>query len=326
MNAILEQEVAHDRSKFIGGSDTAAILGVSPWKSAFQLYQEKTGEFQEEITPSKQKIFNRGKRWEPIVIEMLVDELEDRGHDVKIITRNQRYIDPDYGFLAAEIDLELMLDGQHINGEMKTVHPFAAKDWGEQDTDEIPIYYTSQVAHGQMVTRRNRTIVAALIGADDLRVHVVDRDEELINIIRSKEIEFWERIQRREAPEPTSPEDIKRLYQIDCGKVIEADDDLMVLCQDLKALKDHIKQSEASAEVLSTRIKVAMGEAALLMYCGQKLATWKSNKESVKVDWKEAFHDLAEEVESKAGGKELVAEILSTYTTVRPGARPFLLK
>lgn len=179
MNAILEQEVAHDRSKFIGGSDTAAILGVSPWKSAFQLYQEKTGEYQEEITPAKQKIFNRGKRWEPIVIEMLVDELEDRGHDVKIITRNQRYIDPDYGFLAAEIDLELLLDGQHINGEMKTVHPFAAKDWGEQDTDEIPIYYTSQVSHGQMVTGRNRTIVAALIGADGTVSDVIQGSSEL---------------------------------------------------------------------------------------------------------------------------------------------------
>lgn len=324
MNAILEQEVVHDRSKFIGGSDTAAILGVSPWKSAFQLYQEKTGEYLEEITPAKQKIFNRGKRWEPIVIEMLVDELEDRGHDVQIITRNQRYIDPDYGFLAAEIDIELMLDGQHINGEMKTVHPFAAKDWGEQDTDEIPIYYTSQVAHGQMVTGRNKTIVAALIGADDLRVHVVDRDEELISIIRGKEVEFWDRIQNRQVPEPTTAEDIKRLYQIDAGKVLEADDDLMVLCQDLRALKDHIKQSEISAEVLSTRIKSAMSDAALLMYCGQKLATWKTNKDSVKTDWKEAFFDLV--LESKGIDKKVIDSVINKFTATKTGARPFLLK
>lgn len=322
MNAILQDAVTHDRSKFIGGSDTAAILGVSPWKSAFQLYQEKTGEFQEEITPFKQKIFNRGKRWEPIVIEMLVDELEDRGHDVKIITRNQRYIDPDYGFLAAEIDLELMLDGQHINGEMKTVHPFAAKDWGEQDTDEIPIYYTSQVAHGQMVTGRNRTIVAALIGADDLRVHVVDRDEELINIIRGKEIEFWERIQNQLPPEPTDPEDIKRLYQIDCGSVLEADQELLDLVARASSKKSDLKVAETGYEVLCTMIKARMGEAAVLLHNGQKLATWKSNKESVKTDWKEAFSGLRKYIVDES----ITANVLREFTTTKPGARPFLLK
>lgn len=311
----LPKEIPHDRSKYIGGSDTAAILGVSPWKSAFQLYQEKTGEYQEEVTPAKQKIFNRGKRWEPIVIEMLVDELEDRGHDVEIVHRNERYIDPEHSFLAAEIDLELILDGEHVNGEMKTVSPFAAKAWGEEGTDEIPIYYTSQVAHGQMVTGRNKTIVAALIGADDLRVHEVNRDDELIQIIRGKELEFWQRILNREAPEPTSQEDIKRLYQIDSGAVMEADDGLMVMCQDLKALKDHIKLSENSAEVLSTKIKSAMGEAALLVYCGQKLATWKSNKDSTKIDWQSAYMDL--KPDPKHIGK---------FTTTKPGARPFLLK
>lgn len=325
MNAILQEAVAHDRSKFIGGSDTAAILGVSPWKSPFALYQEKTGEYQEEITPAKQKIFNRGKRWEPIVIEMLVDELEDRGHEVKIITRNQRYIDPDYGFLAAEIDLELMLDGQHVNGEMKTVHPFAAKDWGEQDTDEIPIYYTSQVAHGQMVTGCNRTIVAALIGADDLRVHVVDRDEELINIIRGKEIEFWERIQRREAPEPTDPEDIKRLYQIDFGTVLEADEDLLELIAKASSKKSELKAAETSYEVLSTMIKARMGNAAVLLHNGQKLATWKTNKPSIKTDWEKAFMSAAIELcEIKS---ELTPDLIAKrFRTTKTGARPFSLK
>lgn len=322
MNAILQDAVAHDRSEFIGGSDTAAILGVSPWKSPFALYQEKTGEYLEVITPAKQKIFNRGKRWEPIVIEMLVDELEDRGHDVKIITRNQRYIDPDYGFLAAEIDLELMLDGHHVNAEMKTVHPFSAKDWGEQDTDEIPIYYTSQVAHGQMVTRRNRTIVAALIGADDLRVHFVDRDEELIDIIRGKEIEFWERIQRRDPPEPTDPEDIKRLYHIDSGAVIEADEELLELIAQASSKKSELKAAETSYEVISTMIKARMGNAAVLLHNGQKLATWKNNKESVKTDWKEAFAELRKYIVDES----ITADVLKEFTTTKPGARPFLLK
>lgn len=309
------QEIQHERTRFIGGSDTAAILGVSPWKSKFQLYQEKIGEFQEEITPGKQKIFNRGKRWEPVVIEMLVDELEDRGHDVQIIARNERYLDPVYGFMSAEIDLELMLDGEHVNGEMKTVHPFAAKDWGDEGTDEIPMYYTSQVLHGQMVTGRNKTIVAALIGADDLRVHQVNRDDEMIQIIRSKEVDFWDSIQRRDPPEPTNPEDIKRLYQFDSGGSIEADAELYSLCAELSNLKSDVKSIETTIEALSTRVKARMGEAALLLHNGQKLASWKSNKPGTKIDWQSAYLSLGPEPGH-----------IAAFTTTKPGARPFLIK
>ena len=313
-----------DRTLFIGGSDAAAILGVSPWKSEFALYQEKTGEYQEEITPTKQRIFNRGKRWEPIVIEMLVDELEDRGHDVQIITRNERYVDPEHGFLAAEIDLELMLDGEHVNGEMKTVHPFAAKDWGEQDTDEIPIYYTAQVAHGQMVTGRNKTIVAALIGADDLRVHEVNRDDELIEIIRTKEFQFWERVQHRIPPQPTTAEDINRLYRIDAGTIMEADEQLIELIAQASNTKANLKAAETRLDVLITQIKARMGEAALLMHNGQKIVSWKNNKQSVKTDYQAAFYALATEMSGL--GKEALSEFVKRFTTTKPSARPFLLE
>lgn len=33
-----------ERRKGIGGSDIAAILGLSPWKTAYQVYQEKRKE------------------------------------------------------------------------------------------------------------------------------------------------------------------------------------------------------------------------------------------------------------------------------------------
>lgn len=265
-----------DRTKFIGGSDAAAILGVSRWKSAFQLYQEKIGAFVEESNPARDKVLNRGKRWEPVVIEMLVDELESRGHEVSILSRNARYQDPEFPFLACEIDLELVIDGEEVNGEMKTVHPFAAKDWGEEGTDEIPVYYVAQGMHGLMIKPRRRMIVAALIGADDLRVHELVRDDELISAIRQKEIAFWERVQTRNAPEPTQPEDVKWLYAKDAGTVAEADDALALVCQELKDKKVLVKSLEKDVELLETALKVRMGEAATLLYRNNPLATWKT--------------------------------------------------
>jgi len=323
MNAQIEEVLKMDRRTYIGGSDTAAILGVSPWKSKFALYQEKIGEWQQEITPEKERIFARGKRWEPIVIEMLIDELDDRGHDVQVAGRNNRIKDSEHDFLAAEIDLELIVDGELINGEMKTVHPFASKDWGEQGTDEIPLYYTAQVLHGQMVTRRKKTVVAALIGADDLRVHFVERDEEMIQIIRAKEIEFWNSVQNRIAPDPVTIDDINRLYRYDSGKIIEADTELFALYTELTHVNEDLKANEAHAETLKSRIKARMGEAALLMHNGQKLVSWKSNKKSIKTDWNDAFYDLVRHTVISPADVDL---IIKGCTTTEPGARPFLLK
>lgn len=50
MNAITQTEASalavipagHDRSKFLGGSDIAAVLGISPWKSPVDLWRDKT--------------------------------------------------------------------------------------------------------------------------------------------------------------------------------------------------------------------------------------------------------------------------------------------
>ena len=313
----------HDRTAFIGGSDTAAILGVSPWKSPFQLYQEKIGAFCEEITREKQRLFDRGHRWEPVVVEMLVDELLDRGHDVQIIDRNARYQDPEFPFLACELDLELLIDGEEHNAEIKTVSPFAAKAWGEQDTDEIPLYYAAQVMHGLMVKPRKRAIVAALIGVDDLRLHQIERDEETIAAIRAKEVEFWRRVQERDAPEPTTADDVKWLYARDGGIVMEADEELVRLCEEIRQGKDIAKQCDARIETLSTRLKCAMGHASTLVYQGQKLATWKSNKDSVKTDWEQAFEILQKIAEANA--EEIVTAIRASTKTVA-GARPLLLK
>jgi len=307
---------APDRTTYIGGADVAAILGLSPWLSPFMLYQKKVGAYVEDVTPAKQKIFDRGHRWEPIVVEMLVDELRDRGHDVEIIARNQRYQDPEYPFLAAEIDLELRVDGEEVNGEAKTVSPFAVKAWGDEDSDEIPIYYAAQVMHGLMIKPRRRTVIAALTGFDDKpRVHWIERDEETIAGIRARELEFWERVQTGNAPDPTVIEDVKWLYQRDGGTALEANDDLLFLYQELKDAKARAKAVDADVELLSTKLKLRMGNAATLIYRGKPIATWKNNKDSVKTDWKSAYLDLGP-----------AADHIAKFTSTTPGARPLLLK
>ncbi|HCN3423990.1 YqaJ viral recombinase family protein, partial [Escherichia coli] len=102
-----------DRTKYIGGSDVAGILGISPWRTPLEVYLDKVQPRVKPVDPSKQKVFTRGQRMEPYVIDLLSEET-----GMEIVHRGNRYIHRDYDFIAAEIDAEAA-SGENI--EIKTV-------------------------------------------------------------------------------------------------------------------------------------------------------------------------------------------------------------
>ncbi|MFY1991373.1 YqaJ viral recombinase family protein [Achromobacter xylosoxidans] len=68
MSAISEP-IALDRTRFLGGTDMAALYGVSKWKTPLQVWAEKTRrDAYREDDPAKTKVLNRGKRLEPVVV------------------------------------------------------------------------------------------------------------------------------------------------------------------------------------------------------------------------------------------------------------------
>lgn len=276
-----------NRLGFIGGSDVAAILGVSPWKSPHELWLQKTGRApKEEITPEQQKRFDRGHRLEPVVLDMLLDRLRDDGHEVELICRNERYQDAEHPFMSCEIDFELMLDGEHINGDCKTVHPFAAKKWGEEGTDEVPIDYAAQFMHGLGITGRRRCIVATLIGMDDLLIYFVDRDEDTITGIRGRVVEFWnECVIADVAPDPIDFDDCKAIYAKSNSGSIEATSEIRDCVFNLADVKAKLKSLERTEEELSYRITAFMQPNATLTFGGNVIATW-NNQEDTRVDQK----------------------------------------
>lgn len=206
-----------DRTKFIGGSDVAAILGVSPWKSIVDLWLDKITPLQEDNQNAAAK--RRGSRLEPYIRDMIQEE-----YGLKLVRFNERYIDKEYPFLAAEIDAET----EDENVEIKTVHPFKAKEWGERDTDQLPIHYIAQAQHGLGVTGKKICRTFALIG-DDLKPYVVERDDELIEAMRQKSVAFWNNhvLPKIQPPLDYKHKDIletlSRIYPGTNGTVIDAE-------------------------------------------------------------------------------------------------------
>ncbi len=52
-----------DRTKYIGGSDVAGILGISPWRTALDVYLDKVQPRKEPPSPGKQRFLLAGNGW-----------------------------------------------------------------------------------------------------------------------------------------------------------------------------------------------------------------------------------------------------------------------
>lgn len=252
-----------DRRGHLGGSDIAPIFGRSQWKSAYDLYEEKTApEFiVPEVEPKREKLFKRGKRLEPWVIEMLEEE-----QGIFVQKRNQVHYDPEYPWMRAEIDFEYVDDSGMCNGDVKTVSPFAAAEWGAEGTDEIPLGYCLQFMWGMMITGNPKCLVAVLIGADDLRVYKVDRDEELITAMREKAIEFWTKHVIPKIPPPASTvSDIhKCLFKYGGFQVAwdEAIGESLRKLREIKASEKELKALKEEQELDIKRALLVKAEAA----------------------------------------------------------------
>lgn len=268
----------YERQRFIGGSDIAGILNRSPWSSPVRVYYRKTEPEQPTDAPSKRKLFQRGKKWEAVVGEMLVAELEDRGHTVEITGANRRYVDPDVDYFASEIDYELTLDGvPNVNAELKTVHPNAMKYWGESDTEDCPLYYYAQGMWGLGVTRRQCCILAPLFGADSIRVYPIVRDDETIQLMRATATRFWvDHVLPRIPPEPLSLNDVSLLYpKHDTNKVIVADENLLTSAYRFRTLVAQVAALDAERQEAEFHVKRVMRDAEIIEHQGKKIFTWK---------------------------------------------------
>lgn len=281
----------HDRRRHLGGSDAAAVMGLSPWATPVQLWMEKTGRAPErKPDPMRERILARGKKLEPIVLAMVVDKLRERGVDVEIVGKNQRYSDENFPWLSVEIDFELVISGvltingedvrfdKHlINGDCKTVTGFARKKWGAEDTEDVPIEYAAQFMTGLGVTGREFCLVAALIGLDDVAIYWVKRDEVTLAAMWPKLVEFWEEhVLADVAPDPLKYADITALYPTDNGLTVEATPEVAEAARAHRRIGREIEALKAQRDMLQLQLGEYLADFKTLTVDGRPAYTLSS--------------------------------------------------
>nr|WP_180320069.1 YqaJ viral recombinase family protein [Peribacillus loiseleuriae] len=185
MNAISTRDMSRmewleERTKGIGGSDAGIILGLNKYRTAFELWLEKTGQ----VTP--QEIDNEAIYWGNEMENVVAKEFEKRT-DKKVRRTNFMYSHPEYPFIKANLDR--MVIGESALLECKTASAYLAKEW---ESDEIPATYLVQVQHYLGVTGKEKGYIAVLVGGNKFIWKEVERDQELIDVIFEAEKHFWE--------------------------------------------------------------------------------------------------------------------------------------
>lgn len=265
MNALVEL----NRASFLGSSDIAGILGVSPWDTPLTIYYKKVG-WPEGLEPARdearEKLFRRGHLMEPVVRQMAEEEFGL--NIVKFSTPeipNRYHIGP----WAAEIDFEIEMNatlharwpevsdiplGTTVNCEVKTCRPMAAKKFGEEIGD-VPMEYATQALWGQFVTGRQYTLFFVLVGSDTLLKYRVDRDNGLIEDIANTASSFWlEHVMLRRPPEPQTLKDLDYLMPRNVSTKVVADAALGALYREYADIKRQEKMHKDRLEDLQFEI------------------------------------------------------------------------
>jgi putative phage-type endonuclease len=311
-------ELISNRPHGIGGSDIAAVLGLSPYKTALQLWAEKVGH--PGATEPSGIHLRFGQHLEPFV----ASEYE-RVTGLHTSEVGYPIFHPEHGFMFASID-RLVTNSEDeqatANGrlvaqrilECKTASVFSRGEWGTEGTDQVPTAYLLQCAWYMAVADCDRADLAVLLGNNDFRVYTVKRDMRLEGLMIDQAQRFWfDHVLACEPPPPQTTEDALLLFPTDeQGLKIEADDETLELLKLYESASDEATQISAEAEDIRAQLMARMGHAQEITLGGMVLATWRCSKPTRRLD----VHAL----------RSAHPEIAEQFTLTSPGSRRFVLR
>lgn len=253
------------RRKGIGGSDIAAILGLSPFKTAYQVYREKRKEVEDW---QGNESTDWGKRMEPAIRQWYSDTT---GRDVRLPDKIMYH--EKYPFMLASLDG--FTDDRRIV-EIKTAR--SGKLWGEPGTNEIPDYYAVQCHHYMIVTGYEVTDIPVSIGGGSPELYEVPADIEIAEMIIEAAAKFWERVVSGNPPDPVTYADaVARFGKIKSEGAVIMTPELSEVIADLYTVRKEKTELEAREEDLKGKIIIALGERGdtLISDGGNVIATYK---------------------------------------------------
>ena len=274
----------------IGGSESAAAVGLDPYCSRVELWASKTGLME-------RKPAGEAAAWGNLLQPVIAREVEARGY----VTMPA----PADALVGEEPWMTGHLDGYCANGRLaQSVEPrdVAPDDVGSSPTppsrgvlevktcgpwvhgwenDGAPPAYVVQTHWYMHLTGLEWALLACLVAGQRLELRRIERDDALLAMILEASAEFVGYVERNEPPPPdgsaATDEVLKRLYpQARERTAVNLTADDMLVVGELRALKDAGKETERQIAEREQLLKLRLGEAEYGVWNGETVVRWQT--------------------------------------------------
>lgn len=256
------------RKKGIGGSDAAAVLGESHRKTPYDVYCDKISD---SVTESKE-----GEDNIPMLIgtacEPYIREEYERITGRKVATPSWKQHET-IPYIVGTVDG--IAEDRIV--EIKT----ARTEW-----EEVPAYYYLQVQHYMMLYGLQKADVVALFLLNyKIRIYEIEANIEVQEQMKKIYASFWRKVETHTPPEPTTPNDARKIYPFDNGNLIELSQVAIKGVQEIIEIKQNISELEAVLENAELTVQKELGENQIgTDNAGNVLVTWKTSKSRELID------------------------------------------
>ena len=302
------------RQSGIGGSDIAAILGVSPYATAYDVYQSKT-------QPLSDEDMNEFAYWGTVLEDTVAREFSKRS-GLKIQNVNYLMRHPTHRFAIANIDRAVVnrdvsgnvrfKDGKLTTDqivEIKTASEYVGKNWGNEDSDEVPDQYQCQAQWYMGVTGVDVCHMAVLIGGNKYRQYRIERNQDLIDVLFETAHDFWHNnVLAGVEPDATTLQNAKDKYprhNPDTTLDVEPDSETAKVFEHYESLKAQEKELKAAITAARTDLICQIQSNEALAIDGEVVATYKTqvsnrfDSKSFKTDMPELAEKYTKQNESR---------------------------
>lgn len=306
MSAVHEQtatkreEWLQKRRKCIGGSDVAAVIGLSPYSSAYDVWAAKVHDFRKATNETATRL---GTKLQRSIAELAFEDLRLEMESEEEFTRHSVY-----DWAGATTDYVAKdARGRRVIVECKATY--------QSKWSEIPVWIQTQLAWQCFTKSIDFVYVPVLHASTSFEIYEFEfiKDAPWFQDVFAACESFWRNhVLAGVPPTPTYQSEAYRHFEAVKGKAIEIDDESFGILTRIVEMKQQKKQAETAIVGLEAILKSRVIDAEELTYKGSTVATWRQSKDSTTFDL-DAF-------------KMAHPRVFRKYQKARKGNRPFLPK
>jgi putative phage-type endonuclease len=248
-----------ERRNFVGASEVAALFGLHPQITKFELWHRKKGNIDEPDLSDVERIF-WGQTLEPAIAKGIAAQ---QGWKIR---RVRRYVvSPYVPGMGASLDYEILKHPAGVGAlEIKNVDGLIYRDWPE---DEPPMHFLLQLQHQlACIPARKWGAIGALIGGNTPKIFKMDRHEGTIAKIEKAVERFWQSIADNKPPSPDFEADGAAIAllcrDITPGKSVVCDDSYFEeLCERYCAARAAEKDAKTAKDAAKAEMLTLMDSA-----------------------------------------------------------------